>query len=285
MSNSSLDSKQPLIKEIAPGFFNIRASFKVILGLAEIGTHMSLIRLSTGRFLAIDTLDPTPQLKSEIDALTENGKLIDAVIATHPFHTMYCKAFYQAYPTPKYYGTPRHLKGIKEVLQAGDVNEESVRKLYEPEVEMRIPDGSEFVDPQPPSYNHFSNVFVFHKASKVIHVDDTIMFGDKPGFIQRLMGLTDGSMLFHPTMTSVGLQPTPEAPLQFQSWMRKLLCDWDFDHLASAHNGVKIGGAKAMVEELLKNSEAALKNIGERKATDRSAWVEAWDKANLCECG
>jgi hypothetical protein len=37
-------------------------------------------------------------VKREIDRLTRGGKLISAVIATHPFHTLGFPTFYAAYP-------------------------------------------------------------------------------------------------------------------------------------------------------------------------------------------
>jgi len=47
-----------VIQEIGPGFFNIRAPFLVLLGAADVGAHMSLIRLKTGKFIVLSALDP-----------------------------------------------------------------------------------------------------------------------------------------------------------------------------------------------------------------------------------
>src|SRR5207244_2779860 len=75
--------------------------------------------------------------------------------------------------------------------------------------------GAEFVNPQPESTNHFSCVFVYHKMSGTIHVDDTIMYSSNPGFLLRIVGFKEGSMMFHPTIRGPGLLPHPEAPFQF----------------------------------------------------------------------
>lgn len=52
--------------------------------------------------------------------------------------------------------------------------------------------GSEFVDPQPESTNHFSGIHVYHVPSGVVHVDDTI-------------NVILGVMAFHPTLVTVGM--------------------------------------------------------------------------------
>lgn len=127
--------------EIAANFWNIRVSFKVLAGLVDVGSHMSLIRLHSGKFLVIDTVTLTDQTRAEINRLTDNGKNIEAVIAVHPFHTLAFPAFYQAYPNAAYYGTPRHIRRLTQIPWAGSLEDCHVRKKWEPEVEMRIPAG------------------------------------------------------------------------------------------------------------------------------------------------
>lgn len=130
-----------VLYEVAKNFWNIRVSFKVLIGLIDVGSHMSLIRLNNGNFLVIDTVTLNDQLKSSIDQLTDNGKKIEAVIAVHPFHTLAFPAFYQAYPNAQYYGTPRHLRRLTQIPWAGSLDDCQIRKKWEPEVEMRIPAG------------------------------------------------------------------------------------------------------------------------------------------------
>lgn len=59
---------------------------------------MSLIKLASGKFLVIDTVPLEDDQKAALDQLTDNGALIEAVVATHPFHTLAFPAFYKAYP-------------------------------------------------------------------------------------------------------------------------------------------------------------------------------------------
>eukprot|EP01041_Mallomonas_annulata_P003004 gene3004-5887_t len=224
---------------IGKGFWNLRAPFPFLFGLVDV---FSLFRLSTGRFLVIDTCSLSQEAKVEVDKLTENGTLIDAVVATHPFHTLAFVKFHSYYPNAKYYGTPRHLLNVN-IPWAGDVNEVTIREMWEPEVSMRIPAGAEFVNP----VSHFSSLFVFHRESKTIHDDDTICFSENPGFVAQLAGLKPGSMFFHVSLKTDGLYPTEEAPLQFKEWVLKLITDWDFDNICTAHKGNKIGGAKELL--------------------------------------
>ncbi|KAJ3202035.1 hypothetical protein HDU67_000837 [Dinochytrium kinnereticum] len=275
--------EEKMIKEIAPGFFNLRAPFTYLFGMVDIGTQMSFLKLSSGKILVIDTVELTPQTKAEIDELTDNGKLIDGVLGTHPYHTLYFPSFHKHYPNAKYYGTPRHLRNFPDIPWAGDLNEESVRAKWEPDVEMRIPAGSEFVNPLPERTNHFSNVFVFHKASKTIHVDDTLLVFQNPGFLMRMAGLSDGQFAFHPSLLGPGLYPTEEAPKQFQCWMDKLLHDWDFENITSAHNGYYLGGAKEKIRRLLERTEEKLAKLGKTRAQDVGSWSPNWK--DTCECG
>lgn len=90
------------------------------------------------------------------------------------------------------------------------------------------------------------------------------MYAENPGIMFRLFGLKAGSTVFHPSIKDNGLHPTAEAPLQFRDWMHQMLKDWDFDNLCTAHIGVKSGGARAAVEELMKNSEQFFIDLSER---------------------
>lgn len=131
----------PQLHQIGPGFWNVRTSFK-LFKIIDIGTHMSVIQLRSGNFLVVDTVEMNDGLKKELDDLTSNGTKIEAVVGVHPFHTLAFPGFYKMYPDAKYYGTPRHLRNLKDIKWAGqlDNNKESLSK-WEPEVELRIPAG------------------------------------------------------------------------------------------------------------------------------------------------
>lgn len=121
---------------------------------------------------------------------------------------------------------------------------------------MRIPEGSEFKNPE--EHNRFSSVFVFHKQSKTIHDDDTIMYFDAEHLscCLRLAGLTSRRIFFHPTLTTVGLYKFPEAVNFFKEWIRKIIDDWDFENVCTAHYGVVMRDGKKMLKQTLKNYES-----------------------------
>ncbi|KAI8611343.1 hypothetical protein BC830DRAFT_1171970 [Chytriomyces sp. MP71] len=247
---SSPTSKK--IVEVGPGCYNLRAPFKVIGGLVDVGTHMSLIRLSTGGYVALSTVELDTASKAELDVLTSNGELLEAVIATNPFHTMAFPSFYTAYPDAKYYGTPRHLKNIPQIPWSGDVSDRVVRTFWSPDIELEIPEGAEFVAPVPESYNHFSGIVAFHAASKTLICDDCFSVSAKaqcrfttPAGTPKEYNETS----FHISLYGPALHKTPEAPKELYKWMLKIIHDWDFENMATAHGGVQYGGSKRSLTE------------------------------------
>lgn len=125
--------------------------------------------------------------------------------------------------------------------------------------------GAEYFNPLPEDTNHFVSIFVYHRDSKTLHVDDTLIYAEDPSWIVRIFfGVKKGDLIFHPSMTTDGLYHTAEAPLQFRDWMKKVLQDWDFDNLCTAHLGIKMGNAHAAVQDLVNNSEKLFEDLSER---------------------
>lgn len=211
---------------------------------------MSFIRLSTGKFLVLDCIDlSNAAVKQEVDTLTENGSLIEAVLGVHPFHTLFFPAFQKLYPSAAYYGTPRHLRNFKDMTWNGCLGDDKTRELWEGEgVLMRIPAGAEFEFP-PAEDVHFSSVVVFHAPSKTIHVDDTFQYFHGAGWLLRMLGKKDNLMEFW--SLEKGLNHTTESPEQFREWVEHLVQEWDFENMCAAHNNTKIGGAKELLQAAL----------------------------------
>jgi len=255
------------IIEVGPGYYNFRGTFKKFL-VVDMGTHMSLVRLSNGNYLVIDTIELDDEIKGKIDYLTDNGSKIEAVLGTHPFHTLAFPDFHRAYPNVPYYGTPRHIRTLTSIAWSGNLHDAKIRNKWAPEIEMRIPDGAEFVAPEPESKNHFSSCWVFHKESRTIHVDDTLIYCDNPGLLLKLFGLKDGEMFFHPAIKGPGLYPTKEAPIAFRTWVMNLIHDWDFDNVCVAHKGYKIGGAKQLLQDTLNKADALLTHLSQSNSTE-----------------
>jgi hypothetical protein len=76
---------QPLrhFAEIGDGFYHLRGTFRVGW-IFDISTHMALARLSNGRYLILDTVKLSDEEKSEIDALTDHGNMVEAVLGKGP---------------------------------------------------------------------------------------------------------------------------------------------------------------------------------------------------------
>jgi len=230
---------------------------------------MSIAQLKSGKFIVIDAVELTPPIKDAINKLTNNGADIEAFLAVHPFHSVYIPPFHALYPKVDYYGCPRHLKRLTNIQWAGNLNDCKIRNKWSPEIEMSIPDGGEFVAPLPENKNHFSSVLVYHKKSRTIHVDDTIMYAPSEkgltGSLLKIAGYKAGYMTFHLSIKNVGLKPDPKSPFEFRDWVKKIIKEWDFDNICAAHVGNKIGGAKQQLEELLKKSEPMFVKLSELK--------------------
>lgn len=127
--------------QIGPGFWNVRGRFRILAKLVDIESQMSIIKLQNGNFIVVDTIELNDDLRQEINHLTDNGDKIEAVLGTHPFHTLSFLDFYQSYPNAAYYGTPRHLRRLSQIPWSGSLDNCQIRTKWQPEIELRIPDG------------------------------------------------------------------------------------------------------------------------------------------------
>lgn len=269
--------------QLGENFWNIRSEFKIFKVL-NIGTHMSVVRRENGKYLIIDTVPLDPQLKHEIDELTNNGEDIEAVFATHPFHSLAFPAFHAAYPKVEYFGTPRHRRNLSQIPWK---NIEENLSSFLPDIDMRIPAGAEFVNPQPESYNHFNAVWVYTPKSRVIHVDDTIGYiEDAPLLVSpflKLLGMKPKSFSFHLSLKGPALLPASDAPKLFKQWVEDAIRDWDFDMACCAHNGICPSGAKELLQQTLIDAQPLLDKL----AADRSkfeATGEMEEDESVKEC-
>jgi hypothetical protein len=174
----------------------------------------------------------------------------------------------------KWYGTARHISEIKNVTwETGEADivkpNSSILSRWQSEgVFMSIPEGAEFINP-----GHFSCVFVYHQASRSLHVDDTIMYfnGETSGcmvsmFVSCCLPVSLGAsrIYFHPSMLSddpnEGLMNCKEAPYEFKIWLEELCDTWDFRSLFTAHSGALLGGAKEAVRDTIKRYEGEFRS-------------------------
>jgi hypothetical protein len=248
--------------EPGKGMWNLRGEMKMAPFL-DIGTHMSFVKRSNGRFLVFDTINVNKAQKEEIDRLTQNGELIDCVIATHPFHTLFFKPFHMHYPQPhiKWYGCPRHLLVVTGVPWQKLPVEEVLTSFEGDGVYLSIPEGPEWENP----VDHFNCVFVFHKPSRSLHCDDTVMYFDDQAPCILCCVIKRNSMMLHSSTFNKGeglnTPLRPMAARQFVEWMERVVFKWDFDNLLAAHCQNKLGGAKQQLMDLFEHLKPKLLKI------------------------
>ena len=210
--------------EMGSGFWNVRGSFK-LAGLVDIGTQTSLAKLASGKFVLLDAYTCDEKVDQQIMELTDGGKAIEAVLHLHPFHTIHVKRVAEKFPDAKQYGSDRHVKRAPEVTwEDWRVDSPELHAHYSEDFTFTVPRGVDFISKD--ESKHFSSVIAIHKASKTMHVDDTLTWTDLP---------IVGGLVFHPTLKWV-LQPRAGAAQEFRDWVDELvaLCA-EVDNLATAH--------------------------------------------------
>lgn len=217
--------------QIADGFWNIRGSFKVG-GLVDVGTHVSLVRRASGKFLFLDSYTLGDSVDREVRALTNGGREVEAILNVHPFHTVHVQRMHERFPGAKLYGTARHLARYPELpWEAARTEDAELHAMFAEDFDFSVPRGVDFISKN--ENVHFSSVLVKHRASKTIHVDDTVMYVRLPK-VARVLGHADLTR-FHPTL-SQALEKRAGAAADFRRWAQELADTWrEAQNLCAAH--------------------------------------------------
>ncbi len=218
---------------VAEHFWNIRGTFK-IGGVVDIGTQASLVRLDSGDFVFLDSCEIDRATRDRIDEIVGDDA-IEAIINLHPFHTVHVEAMHEHYPEAYLYGTRRHLERFPHLpWQEVRSEDPELHEWYADDFDFTIPRGVDFISAN--DNVHFSSVLAYHRGSRTIHVDDTVMYLTLPRPF-RLVGLRD-SVGFHPTL-SLALEKRPGAAAEFRAWAEEFIEAWaDARNLCAAHSGV-----------------------------------------------
>ncbi len=214
------------IEKIADSFWNIRGTFKV-LGVLDVGSQMSLAQLSTGGFVLLDSYTLGGDVKREVFERTSGGKDVEAILNLHPFHTVHVRAVAEMFPNARLYGTRRHVQRAPELRwEKTHTNDPELQEAFAEDFEFSVPRGVEFIPKN--ETLHFSSVLAYHRASRALHVDDTL------GFAPPSLPLL-GGVRFHPSLSSV-LEKRAGAAQEFRAWAGELssLCE-KTEHLCPAH--------------------------------------------------
>ncbi len=216
------------INNLGAGFWNIRGTQRVA-GLINIGTQCSLVQLSSGNFIFLDSYTLEDEVREQVMALTDNGNKVEAVLNVHPFHTLHCAQMATDFPKAIFYGSARHPEQVPEVDWSDAlVESEAVAKRY-PELEFSMPKGIYYIDPN--EELHSGSLLVFHTASKSLHVDDT--------FVTPPLKILDAilpEIILHP-QTKSALIDAPDAGKQYCDWATDLAEQWrETHHFCAAHS-------------------------------------------------
>ncbi|MBK6739337.1 MAG: hypothetical protein IPG64_16405 [Haliea sp.] len=222
--------------KISDDFLNIRGDFN-LGGLLNIGTHSSLVRRRNGKWVLLDAYTLPAGIKATIDAQTNNGNDIEAIINLHPFHTIHVAGVHKQYPNAKLYGTRRHHENLHNLpWQPERIESGECAALFVDDFEFSIPVGVDFISQN--EKVHFSSAIAYHRASKTIHVDDTLTYLALPGLLGKLK---KPEIAFHFTL-SKALEKRAGAAEDFRAWVRRLASEWSAaENLCAAHSATLLG--------------------------------------------
>ena len=224
------------ILKVSDDFWNIRGVFKIGCVL-NIGTHASLVRRANGNYVMLDAYTLNDALKAEVDAVTDQGAKLEAIINLHPFHTVHVSRAHQQHPQAKLYGTRRHHEKFPDLPWQPTLTESAeFASLYADDFEFSVPAGVDFIASN--ENLHFSSVLAYHKASKTIHSDDTLMYILLPGVLGKLK---KPEVSFHMTL-AMTLQKRAGAADEFRQWAQQIATQWQAaENLCAAHSASLLG--------------------------------------------
>ena len=223
------------MNQLADHFWNFRGVLKVAK-VVDLGTQMSLVRRSSGRFLLLDSYGVRDRDREALLALTDGGRAIEAVLNVHPFHTLHCRAVHEMLPHARLIGTSRHREEAPELpWEDGVIEEETTQAEFHEDLDFSIPAGVDFICRK--SHVHTASVLVRHRSSGIVHVDDTISVFAAPGWLGRL--LPQSKLKFHPRLAKA-LQSRPGAADEYAAWARDLADRWaGTPVVCAAHSAVR----------------------------------------------
>jgi hypothetical protein len=199
---------------------------------AEIGTHMTVVRLASGALLCHSPVEPDPVLRGELD---ERGE-VRFVVCPNRFHHLYAGAYRDVYPGVEIYVAPG-LERKREDLAADGVLHDTPDKRWAEELDQHLVRGMPMLN----------EIVFLHRASRTLlltdlafHVTDAY-----PPRTQRLLRWV-GARGFGPTWVErfLVIRDRAETRRSLQQLLR-----WDFDRVVVAHGEVLEHGGRAALAE------------------------------------
>lgn len=222
------------IIDCGAGFTNFRGSCLVGEQI-EIGTHCSLVRRPSGKFVLLDSMTLSERQLEAVSELTDGGALIDAVVNLHPFHTLHVTWAHQTFPNAHHYGTARHLEMFPELgWESTRVEDTGFADLFADSLSFTQPRGVILIPDD--DRVHFSSILAFHPDSGTLHSDDTLSYVDAAHPVSLMP--VKGELVFHPALEPA-MEPRAGAADAFQQWTIDMAADWRAaKRVATAHNAV-----------------------------------------------
>lgn len=223
-----------VIEQLAEDFWNIHGDFYASHVL-NVGTHMSLVRLSSGGFILLDSYESEKEDQAKLMALTDDGKRIEAVLNLHPFHTVHCAFIQKWLPHARLIGTRRHHTQLQHLSWDPALIEDRNTQLQFADVlDFSTPSGVDFISAD--ESVHVGSVIARHRASGIVHCDDTLIIVDLPSLVQKLV--SGPKLRFHPKLAD-GLAKRTGSAVDYRRWAADLACEWaDTPVICAAHNGI-----------------------------------------------
>lgn len=226
----------PRVIRVGDGFWNIRGSFKVG-GVVDLGTQASLVQRGSGGFVLLDACPLTDDAHRWILDVTDGGAAVEAILHVHPFHTLHVRRAHELFPEAKLYGTARHVTMFEDLpWETPRTEDPELHEMFADDFDFFVPRGVDFI---PSDENlHFSSVLVLHRASRTLHVDDTLLYVRMPKPVRALKA---DVLRFHPTLSKV-LERRAGATEDFRRWARELIAQArEVDNLCAAHSAALLG--------------------------------------------
>lgn len=248
--------------DLGHGFWTIRGDLR-IGGVLNVGTQAGLVRLSSGRFVMLDSYPLTGAQRQQVMTLTDGGRAVQAVLNLHPFHTLHCATTARDFPHAALFGSHRHrLRHPDLDWRPEPVESPEVAALFADDLVFSMPRGIDYVSRN--ERVHAGSLLAWHPASRTLHVDDTINLMPVPGLLRGLF--PRARVFLHPTLPQA-LLPQAGAVRDFRDWLHGLVAlTRDLRWLCAAHSGHREFAPGQFSAELL----AAF-----RRVEDKLAKVEA----------
>lgn len=223
------------IHDLGHGFWTIRGDLRVG-GILNVGTQAGLVRLSSGRFVMLDSYPLRGRVRETVMALTDQGRAVQAILNLHPHHTLHCAAMARDFPGAAMYGSHRHrLRHPDIAWRPEPVESPELQEMFAQDLVLTLPRGIDYISRA--DHVHAGSVLAWHPASRTLHVDDTINLMPIPGLLRPV--LPAPRVFLHPTLGKA-LLPRAGAVRDFRDWLHGLAARTrELRWLCAAHSGYR----------------------------------------------